>query len=87
MNVAGGDRLLIVYHGTDGKNAASILATGFQASKNGRLGEGVYFTDSKDVAVRIAKLRGFEFVCTCEIRIRTSIDSDKTGNFKQAVAR
>ena len=49
--------VLTLYHGTNGDNAASILNAGLQASTDGRLGTGVYFSDSKAVATSIAALK------------------------------
>lgn len=74
--------ILTLYHGTNGDNAASILNAGLQASTDGRLGTGVYFTDSKAVATSIAAYKGLAFVVTCEVQPRTTIDCDKTKNYK-----
>jgi hypothetical protein len=80
--MAAEERSLILYHGTDGANAASILASGLKASPDGRLGAGVYFTDSEIVAQTIAKSRGLQSVVTCKVRISSVMDSDITGNYK-----
>jgi hypothetical protein len=74
--------ILTLYQGTNGDNAASILNAGLQASTDGRLGTGVYFTDSKAVATPIAAYKGLAFVVTCEVQPRTTIDCDKTKNYK-----
>ena len=41
---------LMLFHGTDEKNVAGILQTGFVNSESGQLGRGVYLTMSSDIA-------------------------------------
>jgi len=62
--------LLKLYHGTDGKNAESILHSGLHPSARGRLGAGVYLTDDREIALGVARsIRGGgnRFVITAEV--------------------
>jgi hypothetical protein len=61
--------VVTMFHGTDGKHAASIIEHGLQPSKDGRLGPGVYLTPYKDVAGTIARYRGLQFVVECEVTV------------------
>lgn len=71
----------ILYHGTDGKHAASIRANGILASKGGRLGPGVYATTNKKAAKAVARTRfpGNPIVVTLQVdlgRMRNCYDVD-----------
>ena len=58
---------LLMFHGTDGANAAGIIQHGLRPSAGGRLGPGVYLTPDQTVANTIAKHRGLQFVVECEV--------------------
>ena len=47
-----------LYHGTKVSNVTSICRNGLNASSSGRIGPGVYFAGSKDIAKKIASYRG-----------------------------
>ena len=58
------------------------MQSGFRANA-GRLGTGVYFTDSKEIAFKIAKHRGLEFVFTCQVALGDTIDfGSSSGNLQ-----
>jgi len=69
----------ILFHGTDGRNAASIIDNGLRVSQNGRIGIGVYFTQDKNVALAVGRLRGLQFVMTCEVDVGKVYDFDNDG--------
>lgn len=61
--------VVTMFHGTDGKHAASIIENGLQPSRGGRLGPAVCLTPVKDVASTIVKHRGLQFVVECEVTV------------------
>ena len=61
--------VVTMFHGTNGKHAASIIENGLQPSRDGRLGPGVCLTPVEDVASAIVKHRGLQFVVECEITV------------------
>jgi len=65
-----------LYHGTDGKNAESILLAGLRASTQGKLGAGVYFTPDLNAANKIAGYRGLPFVISCDVVVGRQYDYD-----------
>jgi hypothetical protein len=67
------------YHGTNGKNATSILTEGLKPSTQGRLGPGVYIATDVAAAREIARHRGMAFVLTCTINVRKCYDVDTHG--------
>lgn len=60
---------LVAYHGT--RNAAAILQNGFQPSRGGEFGPGVYFSESPDTAAFYAAhvARGPEEPAVLEVEL------------------
>jgi hypothetical protein len=80
--------LTTLYHGTDGKNAESIINSGLRISThpNARIGPGVYFTldkeHAKTVAIDAARRNGSggnprPFVVTCQVITGRQYDFDQ----------
>jgi len=65
----------ILFHGTDWAGAEKIASSGFGASKDGKLGPGVYLTPSQAYALTYARRDGV----LLEVQILTRVDVERVG--------